>query len=308
MSHTLTLTFLGLCLFDLGTTVGDSHLDRVNKVQVHLIDATQVERGRPARSCTGSRELHRHEPWLILDPDEWSIKDRPGERPDPLIDLQRVKVTVLGDSSKEWVHVPRRDIHKGAKPDGSSRNGPPEEFQWVPSLQKVLHSNELEPLEKCFDGLANNPCFITEVEILGGKLVSSKIGRTGRDPAVWDFVRTPEDSDRWSQAMTEHVTLTLRRNDSVEIQLQNVGAEEPLTLVSTTPRVEVWITNQYADDSDHLDHNHLKHFRWFYEILGDDQDHDCLAPFHESAHPESPGGIEAAGSNAFCPPASWDDS
>ncbi len=304
MSHTLTLTFLGLCLFDLGDPVGHPDLDRVDKVQVHLIDATWVERGHPARSCTGDRELHRHEPWLILDPDEWSIKNAPGEPPDPLIDLQRVKVTILGDSSEPWVHVPRRAIDKGAKPDRSGPYGPAEEFQWVPSLQKILGQDTLEPQEGCFDGLANNPCFISEVEVRGGKLESSKIGRSSGSPAVWKFIRNQGDQDPWSQAMTEHVTLTFERPGSVEIQLQNVGAEEPVTLVSTTPQVAVWITNQYADELDHLDRNHLKHFRWFYEILTDV--HDCLAPYHESAHPESRDGLEAAGSNAFCPPASWD--
>ena len=302
MTHTLQLTFLGLCLFHLGNPVGEPAQDLVDSATVYLINALDVDLGTPRESCSGDAELYRHEPMLTIDPEEWAVV---GESPEtalePVIDLSETRVTILNDMPTQWVEAPRSDLQFGSVPDGTEGAGPPHELQWIAPLERILGEESLELRPECYNPLDDNPCFTTEVELQGGLLTSSNIAQGSDGPLPWEFVSDPGHSPEWRQAMTDTVTLTFSQAPDVRLLLERADGQRQ-TLVSLRPFVQASIENRYVDSVPPSE-TFLTHFRWFYEVLKDRPSRSsCLAPYDDRSTPTL---VMRTGVNAFCPPASW---
>ena len=160
MTHTLQLTFLGLCLFHLGNPVGEPAQDLVDSATVYLINALDVDLGTPRESCSGDAELYRHEPMLTIDPEEWAVV---GESPEtalePVIDLSETRVTILNDMPTQWVEAPRSDLQFGSVPDGTEGAGPPHELQWIAPLERILGEESLETPSRVLQPTRRQPLF-----------------------------------------------------------------------------------------------------------------------------------------------------
>lgn len=293
MAFNIDIEFRGLCLFHLGYPNDD-------QVAVLLVRA---DKEHPL--CSGSDQVHRHHAWLRLD-----------DRPDiPLSSGYTLKIGPQ-DGKVDMMH---RKVPRNAVPGGQW--GSDEEIQWIAPLQTVLQDEPNAPTldSTCHQGPLPNDRVVARVLLREGRLQCRRIGRSGGVPINWNFQDSPPAGpSRWNQALTDQVTLSIQNvNGTYPIELQEHG-QPPKTLnlsASDGGRLVVGIENEPPPNT--YRGPVLRHFLWFYDLLdtcpqempipASHQDPDSVV---DPARDETEEGVVTwlVAGNAFCPPASWDDS
>lgn len=300
----LQIMFKGLCLFHMEPhRIGSGVKQRV---KVLLVNATE---GRTAQD--GETVLHEHEPKLEFETSDCvNVNELPSPDQDGEIDLSELTVKV-GDTG-EPTYVPRTPIPCGVVPGGSW--GARSQFQWIASLSRLVRPQDPWPQLKaaCLEKpLPRNEWVTSRVRLCRGMLECARLGETaGKEPLLWHFKEKANDPDSeaiWRQGLSDWVTLTVEGlEEPFPIELDREGSDKRILKLRGAPgeTVSVVIRNTPVN-SEHVDKKHLRHFRWFYELLEwypeqvpvpSSEVAPCLPKYKEG--PEST-------TNAFCPPASW---